>query len=167
MRWVLGRWYTLRTAFAEKAFNLLSDGLFVGGAKHACGVDAMLLRKLASAHWNSTLVEDILHRLEDILGARCGGTICLLLTLHHHVHNLAQLDGRQVFRCLDLIDLRFSFASNGFQTGVQFACALVRRTMRLADDRVRLGNAVGLIRSPLKSLAKVLGRDAFLSIGTQ
>jgi hypothetical protein len=156
----------LRTTFAEKAFNLFCDGLLISGPKHACGVDAVLLSKLASAHRNSTLVEDILHRFEDILSTRRGGTICLLLALHHHFHNFAQLDGRRVFRRQDLIDFCLAFTGNGFQTRVQFTCALVRSTVGLANNAVCFRHALGLICSPLKSVAKVVRCDAFLSVGT-
>jgi hypothetical protein len=51
----------------------------------------VLLRELAGADMNASLVEDVLHCLEYVLCMRSGGGICILLAPHDHFHNFAKL----------------------------------------------------------------------------
>ena len=76
-------------AFTEQACHLLCDSFFAWRAEHAGGVDAVLLRKLAGACVDSSLVEDGLHCLKYVLSMRCCRGICVLLATHHHLYNFS------------------------------------------------------------------------------
>ena len=84
-----------------------SDGFFVGRAEHASGVDAVLLGELAGTDLDSSLVEDCLHGLKDVLSAGRRRGIRVLLATHHHLDNLAQFNWRQIFGLLNLVDFDF------------------------------------------------------------
>ena len=73
----------------KKSLYLSSNGFFVRRAKHAGGVDSVLLSELASSCVDSTLVENLLHRLEYVLRVRCRRGIRVLLATHNYFHNLA------------------------------------------------------------------------------
>jgi hypothetical protein len=70
----------------------LGDWFFVGGTEHSSRVDAVLLSELASACVDAALVEDVLHRLEDVLSVWCGCSICILLATHDDFDDLAKFD---------------------------------------------------------------------------
>ncbi|WP_343572819.1 hypothetical protein [Mycobacterium sp.] len=70
---------------------MLGDGLFRWRAQHPGGVDPVLLSELSGICRQSALVEDILYGLEDILRVWCRSRICVLLAVHDHVHDFADL----------------------------------------------------------------------------
>jgi hypothetical protein len=105
VRWVSGCWGFWRTAFTEEASNLLCNGFLTGRAKHASGVDAMLLGELAGTREDSSLVEDVLHGFKDVLSTRRRRGIRVLLATHYHLNDFAQLNWWQVSGFLDLVDL--------------------------------------------------------------
>jgi hypothetical protein len=93
------------TGLAENALDLLRDGLLTRGAKHAGGVDAMLLRELSGTDMDSALIEDCLHSLKDILSGGRRRGICILLAAHHHFDDFTQFHRRQIFGLLNGVDL--------------------------------------------------------------
>jgi hypothetical protein len=105
MRWVSGCRGFWRTAFTEEALHLFCNSFLVGRAEHACGVDAVLLGELAGTRVDSSLVEDCLHGLKDVLSARRCGVVRVLLATHNRIHNFAQLNWRQVLGLLNLVYL--------------------------------------------------------------
>jgi hypothetical protein len=84
---------------------LSRDGFLTWGAEHSSGVDAVLLGELARTRMDTSLVEDVLHGLKDVLRGGRGRGICVLLATHDHFHNFAQFHRRQVFGLLNLVDL--------------------------------------------------------------
>jgi hypothetical protein len=54
----------------------------------------MLLGELAGTDVDSSLIEDVLHCLKDVLSAGRRRGICVLLATHHHLYNFAQFHRR-------------------------------------------------------------------------
>jgi hypothetical protein len=79
---------------AEEAFHLICNGLLTRRAEHVSCVDAVLLGELAGTNGDSSLVENILHCLKDVLSAGRRRGIRVLLATHHHLYNFAQLHRR-------------------------------------------------------------------------
>jgi hypothetical protein len=78
-----------RAAITQESFHLLCHCLLVRRAEHARGVDAVLLGELAGTNGDSSLVEDVLHCLKDVLSAGRRRGIRVLLATHHHLYNFA------------------------------------------------------------------------------
>ena len=104
MAGVIGLWKFRRTRLAEKASHLLRNSLFIWRTEHTGGVDAVLLGELAGTREYSSLVQYVLHGLEDALSAGCRRRIRVLLATHDHIHYFAQFHRRQILGLLNLID---------------------------------------------------------------
>jgi hypothetical protein len=155
----------LRTAaFTKEASHLLCNSLFIGRAQHACGIDPVLLRKLAGTRVNSPLVEDLLHRFEDVLTVRRCRGIRVLLAAHDDFHNFSQLYRWQVFGLLNLVDLRFPVVSDSLKPRIQIVDALVSRVVGVANDPIRFRDFASLISAPREGIANRVSCHSLLKV---
>lgn len=84
-----------RAGPTKKGSYLFRHGFFIGGPEHARGINAVFLSKLSTRLRDPSPVEDSLHRLKDVLCTRRRRSIGLLLAVHYHLDDLAELgDGR-------------------------------------------------------------------------
>ncbi|OMC17688.1 hypothetical protein [Mycobacterium sp. SP-6446] len=131
-------------------------------SEHLSDIKAVSLRELTGGLPRGLLVQDPLHRIEDIAAIfRCSKTSQRTILVYCG-HNLRHLRCRRLFGVLDLFDPLITLVSQIGQIVLEALHAVVGVAVRALLGAVLFSNPPRLTLTLLESVAEIIGRIALL-----